>query len=376
AARGALLARAGRHREQRRSAVPPRRRRDHRLDAADREDSLGRRTLHAVQPRRRIGALPRGDGRGAGRRGRATAARPPGKTRQPQPDGAAPRAHRAAPGVRHRHAVAAAGVLGDARHGPHRAAVAAADAIVRPPRGPVAQVLQPAARRRRVTETFQEYSARLLSYSSDKDPLAVLASTPARIGALIAGRRAQDLQWSPAPARWWVAQIVAHLSAAEVVGAYRFRMVLAQSGTPLQAFHQNAGAGGMKHGRRDARASLALFAAGRRSLLPLLDGLSDAELERYGMHAERGKESVRHLIALYAGHDLNHLGQIERLLGERDPAAGRAFTPAPPQAQIDGAQLEAVDGPGGSIRSAAPLQGADRLAVLTVSFTDRTRSIV
>jgi len=152
-----------------------------------------------------------------------------------------------------------------------------------------------------VTETFQEYSARLLSYSSDKDPLAVLASTPARIGALIAGRGAQDLQWSPAPARWSVAQIVAHLSDAEVVGAYRFRMVLAQSGTPLQAFDQNAWAREMKYERRDAHASLALFAAVRRSLLPLLDGLGDAELERYGMHAERGKESVRHLIALYGG---------------------------------------------------------------------------
>jgi len=227
-----------------------------------------------------------------------------------------------------------------------------------------------------VTETFQEYSARLLSYSSDKDPLAVLASTPARIGALIAGRGAQDLQWSPAPARWSVAQIVAHLSDAEVVGAYRFRMVLAQSGTPLQAFDQNAWAREMKYERRDAHASLALFAAVRRSLLPLLDGLSDAELERYGMHAERGKESVRHLIALYAGHDLNHLGQIERLLGERDPAAGRAFTPAPPKPQIDSAQLEALDVRVGTIRAAAPLQGADRLAVLTVSFADRTRSIV
>ena len=225
-------------------------------------------------------------------------------------------------------------------------------------------------------ETFQEYSARLMSYSADKDPLEVLASTAARIGALIAGRGARELHWSPGPGRWSVAQIVTHLSDAEVVGAYRFRLVLAQSGTPLQAYDQNDWAREMKYENRDPHASLALFRALRRSLLTLLDGLTDAELDRYGMHAERGKETVRALISLYAGHDLNHLGQIERLLAERAPESGRTFAPAPVKPQIDHAQLEALDVRVGTIRAAVPVSGADRLALLSVSFADRTRSIV
>ena len=225
-------------------------------------------------------------------------------------------------------------------------------------------------------ETFQEYSARLMSYSADKDPLEVLASTPGRIGALIAGRGARELHRSPGPGRWSVAQIVTHLSDAEVVGAYRFRLVLAQSGTPLQAYDQNDWAREMKYENRDPHASLALFRALRRSLLTLLDGLTDAELDRYGMHAERGKETVRALISLYAGHDLNHLGQIERLLAERAPESGRPFAPAPVKPQIDHAQLEALDVRVGTIRAAVPVNGADRLALLSVSFADRTRSIV
>jgi tRNA-binding EMAP/Myf-like protein len=229
-----------------------------------------------------------------------------------------------------------------------------------------------------VNETFQEYSARLMSYAADKDPMAVLASTPARIGAMIAGRSAQDLQWSTSPGRWSIAQIVTHLSDAEVVGAYRFRTILAHSGTPLQAYDQEAWAREMRYETRDAHVSLALFAALRRSLLPLLRGLGDAELDRYGMHAERGKESVRQLISLYAGHDLNHLMQIERLVAERDAAAAPAhgFTPAPAKPEIDGAHLEALDVRVGTIHAAAPVPGADRLALLTVSFGDRTRSIV
>jgi tRNA-binding EMAP/Myf-like protein len=229
-----------------------------------------------------------------------------------------------------------------------------------------------------VIETFQEYSARLMSYAADKDPLAVLASTPARIGALIAGRSVQDLRWTTSPTRWSIAQIVTHLSDAEVVGAYRFRLVLAQSGTPIQAYDQNEWAREMRYETRDPHASLALFSALRRSLVSLLRGLGDAELERYGVHAERGKESVRTLISLYAGHDLNHLGQIERLLAERDPAAGTAagFTPSAPKPDIDGATLESLDVRLGTIRAAVPVDGADRLALLTVSFGDRTRSIV
>ena len=41
-----------------------------------------------------------------------------------------------------------------------------------------------------------------------------------------------------------------------------------------------------------------------------------------GVHAERGQETVRHLLRLYAGHDVNHLQQVVRLLVERDRLAG------------------------------------------------------
>jgi tRNA-binding protein len=227
-----------------------------------------------------------------------------------------------------------------------------------------------------VSETFAEYSARLMSLSAGKEPLAVLAQTPARIGTLIAGLSQSDLQWT-VPGRWSIAQIVTHLSDAEVVSAYRFRAILAAPGLAIQPFDQNDWAREMTYETRDAGASLALFTALRKSLLALVAGLDEEKLDRFGMHAERGKESVRHLISLYAGHDLNHLGQIERLSAERHAGSGRrAFTPAPVKAEVDAATLEKIDVRAGTIRAAAPVPGADRLAVLTVDFGDRTRSIV
>lgn len=164
-----------------------------------------------------------------------------------------------------------------------------------------------------MSETFQEYAARMLSLSAGKDPLAVLEATPKQIAALIAGRDAGALRRSLEPGRWSVAQIIAHLADAEIVGAYRFRMILAAPGTPIQAFDQDDWARALKYEAADPHASLALFDSLRAAQLRLWRGLNDEELDRFGIHAERGKESVRHLLSLYAGHDLNHLAQIERL---------------------------------------------------------------
>jgi len=225
-----------------------------------------------------------------------------------------------------------------------------------------------------MAETVQEYTERILSFARGFEPLDVLAATPARIGALLAGRTTEDLQWSSAPGRWSIAQIVTHLADAEIVFAYRVRMILSATGTEIQAYDQNSWSSSQHSERSDAHASLALFRALRTSMLRLLRGLTGDERERYGMHAERGRESIAHLTKLYAGHDRNHLSQIERLAAER--GAARAFAPAPVKPEIDQATLDKVDIRLGTIRAAAPVAGADRLALLTVDFGDHTRSIV
>ena len=48
--------------------------------------------------------------------------------------------------------------------------------------------------------------------------------------------------------------------------------------------------------------------------------------KRYGLHPERGKETVRRTLELVAGHDLNHLDQIRAIPGN---TAGRAKRGAP-----------------------------------------------
>ena len=225
-------------------------------------------------------------------------------------------------------------------------------------------------------ETFEAYTARMLGLAGSDDPLEVMASTPRRLGRLVAGLPSGELMRQP-PGRWSIAQIVSHLADAELVLAYRARQILASPGTPIQSYDQEAWVASEHAETSDAYESLTLFTAIRDGNLRLLRRLTADERGRAGIHAERGEESIAHLMKLYAGHDRNHVAQVERILAERHPGGPpAAFAAAPVKPPVSPALLEQLDVRAGTIRAAAALAGADRLAVLTVSFADRDRTIV
>ena len=167
-----------------------------------------------------------------------------------------------------------------------------------------------------MAETPLQYRDRLLSLLGSRDPWDVLETTPTVIRRAVAGRTPHQLAWKPEPSRWSVTQILAHLSDTETVGAWRFRSVIAQNGVALQPFDQNDWAKAFHYERADPFESLELFAVTRAGTLRVLRRIDAALMDNHGIHGERGEESVRHLVNLYAAHDLNHLGQIARLLAD------------------------------------------------------------
>ena len=169
-----------------------------------------------------------------------------------------------------------------------------------------------------MSETAQQYIERILGNLGTREPLDVLHRTGDAIAALTGSRSRDDLQWTPSPTRWSAAAIVAHLADVEIVTSYRIRMILASPGVAIQAFDQNAWASAFDYQNQDPATAIALFRPLREAWLALVRQGGEACLERYGVHAERGKETIRHLLCLYAGHDVNHLEQIARLLKERD----------------------------------------------------------
>jgi len=141
------------------------------------------------------------------------------------------------------------------------------------------------------------------------DLLAGLAAAPAAIAKAVRSAPGSGDGWSPG-------EIAAHLADSEVGFAWRLRQVLAQDEPELQPFDQDDWARVGRYGKRDPAQSLALFRAARLCNLTLLKGLSTAEWECYHLHEERGKETVARTVLLIAGHDINHLAQIQRIRTE------------------------------------------------------------
>lgn len=166
-------------------------------------------------------------------------------------------------------------------------------------------------------ETPQQYTARILSYSEGKEPLRSQAAAPKKLAALVKGKKKQQLARRPAPGKWSVAEIIAHLADAELVIAWRLRQVLTSNGVALQAYDQDAWATTFNYARRDPRQSLESFRVLREGNLALLKAAPRQAWDNYGQHQERGNESVSHIVRMVAGHDLNHLQQVERILKAR-----------------------------------------------------------
>jgi hypothetical protein len=168
-----------------------------------------------------------------------------------------------------------------------------------------------------MSETPQEYITRILGNVEGQNALKVQVATPKKIARLIRRKGASILRKRPAPDKWSVAEILAHLADCEVVAAWRMRQILGAPGTPIQAYDQDAWAAALHYSKRDARKSLAQFTAMREANLALLKSLASEQWQHFGMHAERGQESIEHIVRLMAGHDINHTRQIERLLGRK-----------------------------------------------------------
>jgi hypothetical protein len=131
---------------------------------------------------------------------------------------------------------------------------------------------------------------------------------------LLKGKTSKQLMRRPASDKWSVAEILAHLADAELAISWRLRQILATNAIPVQAYDQDLWAKTFNYSRRDPRQSLASFRALREANLALLKSVPRKLWENYGVHTERGNESVNHVIRMVAGHDLNHLQQIQKIL--------------------------------------------------------------
>ena len=159
-----------------------------------------------------------------------------------------------------------------------------------------------------------EYLAHIRSLAQSGDPLELQRRTPERIAELIAQATAEQLSARPGADKWSVGEILAHLAEDEIATAWRYRQMVEHNGIDLAGFDQNLWARLGDYRTREPHESLELFRLLRHANLQFLGQLSEEQWDYCGIHAERGRITVRQLAAHMAGHDANHLEQIRRIL--------------------------------------------------------------
>lgn len=172
-----------------------------------------------------------------------------------------------------------------------------------------------------MSETPQQYTKRIMSNAEGLEPMKVQANTPKRLERLIKGISAAKLRKRPQPNKWSVAEIIAHLADVEIVVGWRLRLILGAPGTPITAFDQDSWVTALHYDKRDPKKDVAQHRVLREANLAMLKTLTPEQWKQFGMHSERGQESIEHIVRMIAGHDLNHIQQIERILAPKKSMA-------------------------------------------------------
>lgn len=159
----------------------------------------------------------------------------------------------------------------------------------------------------------EAYKRGLLDLLGDRDPLAVLEELPDAVGRLVAGLSEEDARRPEREGKWSALQIVQHLVDSEIVYGYRARLTVAELQPTILGYDQDRWATMLHYAEETLADSVADLRVLRRRNLRFLRRLSDEELDRVGMHNERGPESVRQMVRLLGGHDLVHRAQIARV---------------------------------------------------------------
>ncbi|HTF86891.1 MAG TPA: DinB family protein [Planctomycetota bacterium] len=147
-----------------------------------------------------------------------------------------------------------------------------------------------------------------------RDPIEMSSKAPKRLRHLIEGLSTKELEWQPAPGKWSIKQILAHLADGEVVSGARMRFVAAMDRPTITGYDQDAFVANLGVDSLSAEEWLDAFRTMRALNIALLSRLPKQAFAKVGMHTERGEESLGHMVFIYAGHDLIHERQIADLL--------------------------------------------------------------
>lgn len=164
-----------------------------------------------------------------------------------------------------------------------------------------------------------EYAQGLLNRLGDREPLMVLEGLGVAVRRVFDGLSDAAIRQPEAPGKWSMIEVAQHLADSDLVVGFRLRMILAHDRPEISAYDQDLWAERLRYREANLTEVLEQLEALRGANLRLARRLTRDELDRAGVHAERGAESVGYLLRLVACHDLVHLDQLARIRNRHHP---------------------------------------------------------
>jgi uncharacterized damage-inducible protein DinB len=153
----------------------------------------------------------------------------------------------------------------------------------------------------------------------ERTPLDVISETPSRLAQLLETIGPERMEKPPAPGKWSARDILAHLADGEIAFGFRLRQALAEDHHVIQPFDQDLWAQG--YSGCDARLALAALSALRAWNIALIQSVKPADLSKPVTHPERGTMTFQTIVETMAGHDRNHIKQIEAIAAQAATAS-------------------------------------------------------
>jgi len=149
-------------------------------------------------------------------------------------------------------------------------------------------------------------------FVAGNDALAMLERCPSLISSLAQEIGEAGLEKSYAPGKWSGRFILAHLADCEIAFGFRWRQVAFSPGGVIQPFDQDEWA--KNYSKLEAKWALGAFITARLWNIEFLKTLPPEAFSHSSIHPERGELTLQNLIEITAGHDVNHLEQLEMLV--------------------------------------------------------------
>jgi DinB superfamily len=148
-------------------------------------------------------------------------------------------------------------------------------------------------------------------FLGNRNPQEVIATTPGQLAAIMQQGGPDSLERSYAPGKWSARQILCHLADCEIAFSFRLRQALAEEHHMIQPFDQELWA--KPYSALEAQAALGVYSGLRHWNLALLKTVSPTDYAKPVSHPERGEMTFQTIVETMAGHDLNHLRQLQTI---------------------------------------------------------------